>query len=328
MSSICPIEASRQGRPDAGFTLLEILVSTSVFTLIMVVAFALVSQAGNIWKRSSESVEAFQSARTGQDIMTRTISQATLNPYLDYDDPENPGHYLRKSDLQFVVGSCGQNGLPGTPQCGTALFFRAPLGYSERPDLAGLDASLNTCGFFVMLSNDENLPGFLPPNAGGYRYRLFQVLIPAEQPQVFSPAPGDANAWFNASAAEFARPVANNIIAVVAMPGDAQSGPITGDTYNYDSRMGENSDPQPHTANQLPAVMHLALVAIDENSAKRIHIGAAPPAIITSALEGKFQNPAMLSQELLELERTLAAARINVRVFTSTIPLREAKWTK
>jgi uncharacterized protein (TIGR02599 family) len=50
---------------------------------------------------------------------------------------------------------------------------------------------------------------------------------------------------------------------------------------------------------------------------------------IESCMNGLFtQNPvANFTRDLSELEARLTANRINYRVFTSAVPLREAKWS-
>ncbi len=69
------------------FTLVELLAATSVFILLMLMLVTATNQTGEIWRRSSTKIEQFQQARRGFEVMTRRISQATLNTYWDYHYP-------------------------------------------------------------------------------------------------------------------------------------------------------------------------------------------------------------------------------------------------
>ena len=80
-----------------GFTILELLVATAVLSLILVVMLSLITQTSSVWRSSSARIEAFQSARRGFENLTRSLEQATLNTYWDYDNPSNPTIYRRKS---------------------------------------------------------------------------------------------------------------------------------------------------------------------------------------------------------------------------------------
>jgi uncharacterized protein (TIGR02599 family) len=74
--------------------------------------------------------------------------------------------------------------------------------------------------------------------------------------------------------------------------------------------------------------VQVTLVAIDETSAKQIDNGSTPPAVIASALENKFSDPAKYQKDLDALSQALSASHINYRIFSSAVPLRESKWTK
>jgi uncharacterized protein (TIGR02599 family) len=68
------------------FTLVELLVSTTIIALLMVVLLSMTNQTSRTWRYTTEKVEKFQSARDGFESMTRRLSQATLNTYWDYVD--------------------------------------------------------------------------------------------------------------------------------------------------------------------------------------------------------------------------------------------------
>ena len=98
-----PIKSPAPAHQAAGFTILEVLVATTVLMLLMVVLFGIFSGVTSAWTRSTQRIDAFQSARVAFDRVTRMLSQATLNVYWDYDNPNQPTVYRRQSELAFAV---------------------------------------------------------------------------------------------------------------------------------------------------------------------------------------------------------------------------------
>jgi len=184
-----PAEACHRAKPGAGgsakmqgFTLVELLVSTAIIALIMLMLVQVTNNISGAWRSTAEKVEKFQGARDGFEAMTRRISQATLNTYWDYYDISGvartqstaPGQFLafsygRQSDLRFISGPMWGQGLGpsgagvpwGITTASTAtsgfvsywpthgIFFQAPLGtvaYLDQPFYSALDNMLNTWG--------------------------------------------------------------------------------------------------------------------------------------------------------------------------------------
>ncbi len=124
---------------------MDLLVSTVILAIILVVIFSITQQTGRVWKSSQAKIESFQSARAAFESLTRKLSQATLNGYYDYFDangrtPKDPSYdgkparYGRQSDLHFISGP----GLLTHPaQVSHAVFFQAPLGYSNATNWSG-----------------------------------------------------------------------------------------------------------------------------------------------------------------------------------------------
>lgn len=311
------------------FTILEMLVSTVIVCILIFMMVSLVSQTSAIWQRSSDTVEAFQSARLAYEVITRNLSQATLNTYLDYDNEEAPSHYLRASDLAFVSGSCGTAGLPGTPGTGQAIFFQALLGSTgNTTSLGGLDGLLNSCGYFVSYTTNVSIPAHVSSRDKTYRYRLMQLMVPAESNTIYR-ANQSSTAWYSGFT-NSTYPVADNVIALVIRPLDPAKSPgdILTNTYSYDSRRDATAIPQPATANQLPPVVEVTMIAIEESAAKRLETGGQEPTVISDALSGKFQSPSAFQTDLGNLEKALNENRIPYRIFSSAVPIRESKWTK
>ena len=309
-----------------GFTLIEMLVAMAVMVTILFLVFSVITQATNVWKRSSNKLEAFKSARAGFDLVTRNLSQATLNSYLDYDSATSPTRYMRKSELKFFIGPTGVSGVPGTPNCGQAVFFQAPLGYTlNSANTGSLDALLNTCGYYIDFTTNSSIPGHVSSSANPYRYRLMQLLVPIENNTIYT---ASGNAWFNGVATK-AVPVADNIIAMIIRPQDPASSPadLTSNS-TYDSTLNASNSTQPITAHQLPPVVQVTVVAIDEVSAARLIQGSTPPGAIASALAGKFSAASLYDKDLSDLEGALLSSGIDCRIFPSAVPIRESKWTK
>jgi len=320
-------------RNSRGFTILELLVATTILAMLLALVFATISQASGLWRRSMDKIEAFKEARLAFDTITRNLSQATLNTYLDYDDATNARRYLRKSELTFVSGLAGDEGLPGTKNTGSAVFFQAPMGYTDNTNYSGMESLLTTCGYFVSFSTNSSLPAHVTGTGKNpYRYRLMQMLLPADSNVVYdaSATISKTNAWFALSSVNRAKPLADNVIALIVQPQDpgGATNASPNDKYAYNSDLNATDNPQPITAKQLPPLVQITMVVIDEASAKRLDSGSSPPSAIETALAAKFTDPANFQDDMKAFTESLGNSRINYRVFSSAVPIRESKWTK
>lgn len=335
----CPSGRGRGG----GFSLVEMLVALAILAMILAFIFGITQQVGTVWKNSSGKIESFQGARAAFESMTRSLGQATLNNFYDYDDPNAPTAYVRKSALHFV---CGKSLVPG--QVAHAVFFQAPLGYTQAAAAQGLGTLLNACGYYVRYGDDLSRPSFLAPATPRYRFRLMQYLQPAENLGVYVYAPlGGANAykWFTADLAATPPanlyPLAENIVALVVLPAlsildrtaSGSAAPLA-PAYEYDTL--DASKAGAASANQLPPLLQVAMVAIDEPSALRLGNGAAAPNFLQGPSGVLFTDSTRLGQDLQALGNNLDAApgnaagnrvRLNYRVFQSEVALRNAKWS-
>jgi uncharacterized protein (TIGR02599 family) len=309
-----------------GFTLIELLVSMSIFVILLALLLSVVSQTSSIWQNARNKIDSFRSARFAFDLITRRLSQATLNVYGDYDNPANPAFYIRKSDLHFVIEPPPGNNFGQ----GNAIFFQAKLGKSNQPDHAGMDSLLNATGYYVTYGLDSDLPPFLAA-LDRNRFRLMQYLEPSEDLAVYGTTDSQ---WFKGNLAAHSAVIAENVIFVLFWPRlsteeEADGSSLT-DDYAYDSRQGANSASAPITANQQPPLVVVTLVAIDKVTADRLPDSPDPPGTITDCFSDLFEHssPESYAADLAELEKRLGAARISYRIFTNTVPLRESKWTK
>lgn len=322
------MQACRRGR--AAFTILEVLVSCAVLALILVVMMALISQTSDLWRRSNARIDAFQSARRGFENLTRLLEQATLNTYWDYNDPNNPEKYIRQSELHFLVGDAGAGGLPGTPGTGQAVFFQAPANKTNDNAYESATGLLNGCGFFIQYGSDASwLPAHVDPSQARSRFRLMQWMQDTEELKVYGYDKGggkqtvDSDAWIPSTVSADAIPIADNVIALVIWPREEGNSHAILNAYTYDSR----EDSRPEAINQLPPVLQIALVAMDEASAERL--GTGLQGAVEDCLKDLFiSNPdETFADNLKTLEGRLADKGITFRAFTSAVPMREAKWS-
>lgn len=339
---------------SVGFTLLEMLVAMSVLSVLMLIIFNVISLTAKAWKKSSDHIEAFQGARSGFELMTRTIEQATLNPYLDYYDNAGkrrtastagnftPAGYGRASELEFT---CGKNILkaPAPKQTTHAIFFQAPLGSGQAN---GLDQVLNDCGYFITYGDDSaERPDFITNSVAPvhFRYRLMQWLQPAPVQNIYKK--GQGTPWLSsiANTAAEIRPIVQNVVALVIRP--RQSSVVEAIlppaerfsvSYDYDSFSSSYANwdgvqPQPAGMHQLPPMIEVTMVIVDETSAIRLFQSATTDDDAAAALgldySKLFQDPASYDADLQQVESTLSDRRILFRVFRSTILLRKAQWT-
>lgn len=347
------------------FTLAELLVSMAVLSAILLVLFSTTNAVNRIWKSSSQKIEAFAEARAAFEAMTRRLSQATLNTYYDYYDAAGnssasatysgtPAVYGRQSELHFISGP----GLlpPSAGQITHAIFFHAPLGFSADSTHANLTNCLNAAGYYVVYDSDAGA-GSCPPfvKTSRYRFRLMQFTQATEQLQIFNAPAGSGttnNAWFTAGttaagnangAAPNTHLLADNVVALVILPkrarGEDTSGTALCPDYTYDSRTPwTTGSAQPAQRHQLPPLLHVAMLAIDEQSAQRVCAGAAAPDL---GLAHLFADASRLNEDLRRnpakypllandpsLEATLIRGRINYRIFETDIAIRGAKWSQ
>jgi Tfp pilus assembly protein PilW len=324
ISPAIPRRARREG-----FSLVELLVAMAIVMVLLVGILSVLTQVSASWQRVSDKVDSFQDARLAFELLSTNLSRATLNTYIDYDNPQQPTRYRRESDLAFFVGPAGQGGVPGTAGTGQAVFFQLPSGHTADHDRYGkLRSLLNTCGYFIQFCQNPTVPAHVKNSSNPWRFRLMQLLEPTEKNAVHEVS-HSARDWV-AQLDTPATPIADNVIALIIRAKDPAASPtdLVRD-YNYDSRSNADASPQPVTAHQLPPVLAVTMIVLDEKSALRIEKGSQTPAVIRDALVGKFtsQNEEQFQSDLLAVEEALRKERLNYRIYSSSISLKESKWS-
>ena len=353
-------------RKAGAFTLLEILISMALLSILIVVMSQVVSGIGSAWKRTSNKMGQFSEGRAALESISRTLSQATLNPYWDYQRASvtsPPTGYFRQSELRFLSGPASVIGLGGA-RVSHALAFQAPLGLTSGTsvvDTAGLHSLLNTCGYFIEFGSDASLrPSFLGTRVPlRYRYRLFEMRQPADELAIYTYTSGTDSSgqskaltyagkdWFLTPLSSSKPPVqflAENVVAMIVLPQLAEADQTNygltpaslAPRYLYDSS-GDGQklvDALLGSKNQLPPVVSVMIVAVDEASFSRFQ-GSSTTMPASLGLANLFQTvgdtldatQAGYARDLQTLETNLRTNHINYHIFTAKIAIPGSKWS-
>ncbi len=366
-SNDCP--GVRPGR-NSGFTLVELMVATVILSVILMLTLSMVNSVGKITQSTRAKVETFQEARAGFEAMTRNLSQSILNTYWDYQYPSGntalaPTDYIRQSELHFIAGPAQSGVSPnllldaGLQTATHAVFFLAPRGYSDGSAGRPLGNLLNAFGYYVEFGSDAGMrPPFLTSTIAPlrYRFRLMEMTQPSSQLSIYddlakfktSNAALLLDNWFVGPLKLAARPthaLGENIIALVIEPMRSPNetvpvgAPATlAPNYVYDTRAYLRASPVVSadlaalSRNQIPAMLRVTVVALDEPSAARLQ-GASTSAPTIPVAGGKemkdlFRDSSKYAEDLANLEQGLMDARLNYRVFTSSVSVLQSKWSE
>jgi uncharacterized protein (TIGR02599 family) len=314
-------------------------VAISVLGILLAILATVTSLVSRTVRHANREANSLTTSRAANDL-SQKISLATLNTYYAYDNfrtpAQPPKRYVRLSDLQFLIQANVRN-----PGCGQEIYFASPLSFSTAQPIGGLQNLLNACGYFVQYNNDDPFRPS-PVETPKWRYRLMQGFERTENLKVFKidptrwagSSPGGGLPWLETicndpgSVRANVTPVADNVIALILRPQDP-SGTVLSSDYTYDSAPASvMPTSQPLTENQLPPVIQLTVITIDEASATRIDTRTATePSEIKNALSGRFTKTAEYAQDLEEVGKALTNAGVAYRVFNTSIPMREAKWS-
>lgn len=311
------------------FTLLELMVSSVIFLLILALVTSIMSGASSLWLRHRSQAAAFESARSAFDTITRSLAQAVLNTYWEVQS----GGYGRASELHFVMGPSpeilGQSDPATWP--GDSVFFQASLGRPADSALKRLPLLLNGSGYFVRFDDGPPVPSFLEPfTETRNRYRLYEWLQPTERLTVYEPndaTPSGQRAWFRDEVAAMSSTavLAENVIGLILLAEYPDSGGGIVPTFDYDSRDASS----PGSLHQLPPRLRVIMAVLDEPSARSLadRYGATPPPVFPDA--SWFRDPARLDDDLDRWEDRLRAIspKIAYRIFTATVSIQNAKWS-
>jgi uncharacterized protein (TIGR02599 family) len=346
-------KCANSNRSNHGFTIAELLVAAAILSLLVVLLLNMVTQTSKTWRSTSGKIEEFRDARDTFDSITRRLSQATLNTYLDYDNPTNPTSYMRQSELRFLSGPSatilGNLTLPN-PTPSMSVFFQAPNGFSTNSSNSILQNALNTWGYFLEYSSDSNTrPSFLPVGAppARYRYRLMELMEPTENLSIYNYTSGKSSYtnidWIsNSMTLTTNRPahvLAENVIALIILPHQSPADYSNGYSisslapyFTYDSSSNwtnyvtNKSIGDLNTHNQLPPVVQVTMIAVDETSAVRFANTYSNLSSVFAA-SNWFANSSSFAADLSNCQVYLSGQHFNYRIFTTDVMIKGAKWS-
>ncbi|WP_166442535.1 Verru_Chthon cassette protein C [Phragmitibacter flavus] len=335
------------------FTLIELLLSITIMSIVLATATSMLSTSLNQLRASEGTFGQFQETLAAFESMTNRIATCQIKPFYDYEYPGGntagvPTKYELQSDLHFVSGlaSGGTTSLlAGANYPSHAVFFQGTYGITQNTEWQGLGNLLNSWGYFIEFGSDAtNRATFLTTSgiAPRFRYRLKELQVPAEDLKIYANNLSGINtssasnlySWFRVPSADpaKARTLAENIIAMIITPLTTNSsGALSNElapSYHYDSRSYQyaSSNLANRTRHRLPPMLRITLVALDENSAAKLEEenGSSVPEL---GIESLFTTASKYQEDIAAMEASLNAQQLRYRIFTSTIRLRNARWT-
>lgn len=327
-----------------GYTLLELLAAMAALGVILLMLLSTTGMATLAWKENASSIDSFQQARAAFSTVTRRLSQATLNSYRDYYDVSAKNftypnlvpaqvEYRYRSELHFISGAAVDlipPTVPGTERPTHAVFFQAPLGYSSKQN-APLRSLLNACGYYVEYGTDDpSRPDFVSARSAP-RYRLYEMLQPSEDLSIYRYSILSGAAWLkrmNAdSLAANSHVLAENIVALILLPQRRVDDSGIAPRYAYDSRAWQSGRTTlgELTQNQLPPLVQVTMVVVDEASARKQQEGGDRlKGLIDPAL---FQDAALYNRDMEQLQGKLKE-NFRYRCFQTTVSLAASTWSE
>ena len=278
-------------------------------------------------------------------------------------------HFVSGPSREILRDVIGSNGRPlvSPSHC---VFFQAPLGISGAT-ASSLEATtplpglMNVAGYFLEFGDDAKFrPRFLETSQHAplrSRFRLMEVTQPSEALGVYEAIsranlsasfnPTSLHRWFvdplnedatasSAGGRRVKRALAENIIALIIRPkrsaNDGAGAIEIAPKFSYDSRRYQSTPADELgklTRNQLPPLVEITMVAIDEPSAARLESGGAagtPPDFGLAELFATSRKGIQLAEDLTTLEATLNRnpQRVTSRIFSTDVSILQAKWSE
>ncbi len=333
-----PVVTARPRR--RGFTLVELLVSMSILSVMLLMLSQLLSQVQQTWNYSEGRVSQFREARVAFDIITKNLSQATLNTYWDYEygDDNMVESYKRQSELHFLtVEGKSLGGTSAGEITGHAIFFQAPLGFSNA--YRNLNNLFNARGYYLLFGDDRRFKPSIVQSEPKYRFRLMEYRPPSEENFIYIDGDEERQAdkpvkyteWFRHDLDKFSIPLAENVVGLIISPRDTleETGEARRDTYSRIARdyvFDSNEHTDPRFVQQVPPLVRVTMVVIDEPAAIRLEAegGNSMPVLVPNNL---FRDTSRFDDDVELLKEQLSERNINHKVFSTMVALRSSKWS-
>jgi prepilin-type N-terminal cleavage/methylation domain-containing protein len=190
----------QQKRTQQGFTLVELLVSSTVFVLMAGAAFSLLNSSSQRFKTDSQILTSFQEARLGIDQIARDVADSGFPPRNHFSAPATPSNLYAAAPFAwapgYVAGTLCNGGTCTTPTQfdliveedydGTGvkwIRYQLPAGTTTllravAPKTAGGDADASTSGAGVLLPYLQNVMN----NASGAQINAIRAAYPTMFP--------------------------------------------------------------------------------------------------------------------------------------------------
>jgi len=327
-------------RAPKGFTLVELLVSMTILSVLLLLLSQLLDQVQKTWNYSEGRVSQFREARVAFDLISKSLSQASLNTYWDYDYDSNNAvvGYKRQNELHFKTMKGSDLGSTKDGQItGHAMFFQAPLGFSNK--YRNLNNLFNARGYYLVFGGDERFKPRIVQADPKYRYRIMEYRPPAEENQIYIDGdeerlkgqPAKYTNWYKHQLEKYSNPLAENIVALVISPRDtleemSESGRDTYSRIARDYTFDSNEHPDPKFLQQVPPLVRVTMVAIDETSAIRLEAenGNSMPNLVSNNL---FTDTTNFDADIEALKKSLTEKGVNHKVFSTLVAIRSSKWS-
>jgi len=339
----------------AGFTLVELLLAVGILGMILTILGSFVSGLTHTVQQGNVHLQRIGQAQRAVDILRRTLSAATLNPYYDYADKTGalrtgleiqnstwvPASYIRVSDLRFIVGPAAaltvKSPYDGAKVLGHAAFFQVDAGFTNIALVGPLKGLLNTVGFYLEYGKRSDFSPVVPGSTSeGKQFRLMMMIEPSESLSIYSLTSNRnyaGKAWYTTPLATKGNVhlLAENVLAFVLRPKQAVAGSATSWSYfayPYDSSLGSGTATQLATQHELPPLIEVTLVLLDSRAAlqlEQISGGNSPDFLGLSSL---FSNPGDVSytSSLNALSNSLNEKKIAYHIETMDVPMTGANW--
>jgi len=351
----------KNGNPiflNKGFSLLEMMVAMVILSVLMLMLTVLLDQVQKSWRYAESRISQFREARVAFDLMTKNIGQASLNTYWNLKDDDSDGlydGYYRTTELHFLTLTAAEMGSSTNQKpVGQGIFFQAPLGFSGQ--YRNLNNLFNGRGYFVSFGSDKRFKPSFVDSEDRFRFRLMEFRPPAEANQIFEDGraereKGEAqvfNSWYKQALAGVGEgdfeahlnPIAENILTLIVSPRDSMEVTTAARTDTYskiapDFKFDSNKKPASSGgkddfsdfSQQVPPLVRVTMVAIDESAAVRYAKEGTMPTELTAPLNGLFRNTKSYGDDVQKLSDELNKLKISHKVFSSMVMLRSAKWS-
>jgi len=241
-----------------GFTLVEVMVAISIFTLLVIVLAYASGGISKLWVSTRESSTRQQSERAILDFLARDLEGALLP--------------IVRSDANGLQLIRNPQTVSATYRSGDTLFWQAPIA----TDVTQGDIAI--AGYFVKWA--------------GTKATLCRLLVNPTETTNYRIQTSPAN-WINDTILASAAPadkasgylglMAENVVGFWAQPLDAHGNVIT-TPANFDSRSGyTDSTGKTFPMGHLPPSVKVSIVLIDNQRASRLAVSLQ--ALATSSLD-------------------------------------------